>query len=206
MISSIRIRNEETQSRSIVHFYRICSIYPVLQPAVVLAPAARPLHASSAKAIFLGGKGKLDLSCSLHRATWVAGQHCWVKISIQNDTSKRVKALSLALIRATTVFRSLPHLDPGAAEETDFIDIDACQTVTNRKQVAENVMESGRKGAKGVVTKKGWWMGVNAGEHSDLKHSILIPVSLTVSSFFIKSDLLPSSLTLYPSDEVDSSR
>ncbi|KAF9514982.1 hypothetical protein BS47DRAFT_1391918 [Hydnum rufescens UP504] len=154
VLASVKIRNAAAQSRSIAHFYRV---------------------SSSSKTLFLGGKGKLELSCALHRGTWVAGQHCWVKINIHNDTSKRVKTLSLALIRTTTVFRSLPHLDPGTAHEADSIDIDACQTSTNRKQVAESVLDSGQRGSKGLITGKGWWMGVNAGDYSDLKHSILIP-------------------------------
>lgn len=186
-LSSIKIKNSDAQSRSIAHFYRNCQIYPALQPTVILAPAAQPLQKSSAKNLFLGGRGKLNLSCTLHRATWVAGQDCWVKINIQNDTTKRVKNLTLSLTRTTTVFRSTPHLNAGA-EGTESIDIDACQTSTNRRQVAETVLESGQRGYRGVVSGKGWWLGVNPGEHSDLKHSILLPVSHFCSNFDLFRD------------------
>jgi hypothetical protein len=139
----------------------------------VLVTAPRPLLAQTSKSVFLGGKGKISLTAQLHRLHWIAGQRCYLKFSVTNDTKKIVKSLTLALIRTTTVFRPHPYLDalPGSA------DPDACQTSTTRKQVACNVLEISHGGERGHASAKGWWTGIPANQKLDFSHFLLLPAS-----------------------------
>jgi hypothetical protein len=52
--------------------------------------------------------GKLKLTASLHREIWIAGQRCYVKVFVANDTTKKVKNVTLSLIRVDTIFRLNP--------------------------------------------------------------------------------------------------
>lgn len=183
VIASVKLKSADGQDRSIAHFYRSVEVFPYLPPAVALAPAPRPIAASESKALFMGGSGKVTLTATIHRRTWLAGQRCYVDVRVDNDSTKKIKTLALALVRTTTVFRARPWLHAGsgtdAAGELE-VDPDACATSTTRKKVAEAVLEMGRKGAKGV-TAKGSWMGVEAGERAGFSHSLLVPAEeLTV--------------------------
>lgn len=149
-----------------------------MDPSLALATASRPLLAQTSKTVFLGGKGKISLTAQLHRLHWIAGQRCYLKFSVANDTRKTVKSLTLALVRTTTVFRPHPQLDalPRCA------DPDACQTSTTRKQVASSVLEMARGGEKGYASAKGWWTGVPPNQKLDFSHFILLPVSMRFNS------------------------
>jgi hypothetical protein len=39
----------------------------------------------------MGGSGKVNLSAKMHRATWVAGQRCYVDVRVENESSKKVR-------------------------------------------------------------------------------------------------------------------
>ena len=56
-------------------------------------------------------------------------------------------------------------------------DLDACQTTTNNKKVAEEKLEIGSKGTSGHVTAKGWFRGVDPGEQLEFSSSLFVPVS-----------------------------
>ncbi|GAA6064551.1 hypothetical protein JCM10212_005778 [Sporobolomyces blumeae] len=177
-IASIKLKSKNGTNRSIAHFYRHVEIFPFFNPAIVLAPAPKPLFAEASKGLFMGGSGKVTLAAKMHRGTWVAGQRCYVDVRVENESSKKIKTLTLALVRTTTVFRPKPHLNAGSGREasrgeTD-LDADACQTQTTKKKITETTLEMGKKGSKGV-TAKGSWMGVEAGEASDFSHSLLVP-------------------------------
>jgi len=169
---SFKVKCPATNARSIAHFYRNCEIWPRVDPSLVLAAAPRPLLAQTSKSMFLGGKGKISLTAQLHRLHWIAGQRCYLKFSVTNDTKRTVKSLTLALVRTTTVFRPNPQLDalPRCA------DPDACQTSTMRKQVTSTVLEMAHGGEKGHASAKGWWTGVPANRKMDFSHFILLPV------------------------------
>jgi hypothetical protein len=205
VIRSLKLKSASGDDRSIAHFYRHVDIYPYFNPAMALASALTPLKNSADKSIFMGGSGKVHLTATMHRGTWVAGQRCYVDVCVQNETSKKVcsiastdfdcsetnitilqvKTLSLSLIRTTVVFRPRPHLtagngiDPAHPREIE-IDPDACQTSTTKKKVAESVLEMGKKGTKGV-TAKGMWMGVAKGEDASFSHSLVVPVMIVSS-------------------------
>lgn len=178
--SSFKLKDSGASKHSIAHFYRSCEIYPYFKSTLILAPAVRPLLSSVARNVFLGGPGKLKLTGSLHRNVWVAGQKCCVGIAVDNESKKFVKGITLSLIRATTVFRSRPHLDVASSS---FADADACQTTTTRKLVSETTLEAGLRGLRGHVTEKGWWVGVDPGVRAKFTHFILIPVSPAISMF-----------------------
>ncbi|GAA6026974.1 hypothetical protein JCM8097_006008 [Rhodosporidiobolus ruineniae] len=161
-IASVKLKSKTGTNRSIAHFYRHVDVFPYLNPAVALAPASKPLQAEAAKSLFLGGNGKVTLKASMHRETWVAGQRCYCDVSVINDSHKKIKTLTLALVRTTTIYR------PSAVEGGPS------HTQSTRKKVAETTLEMGKKATKGV-TAKGSWMGVDAGESSDFSHSLLVP-------------------------------
>lgn len=92
-----------------------------------------------------------------------------------HSVTLQVKALTLTLLRATSIIRPRS----GDAEDPAFDDFEgsACQTQTTKKKVAEEVLEVGKKGHKGGVTAKGLWMGVEHGEEVAFSHFLLVPVS-----------------------------
>lgn len=181
VIGSVKLKSANGANRSIAHFYRHVELYPYLNPAVVLSSSARPIQASASKGLFLGGTGKVHLSASLHRSTWIAGQRVYVNIKIDNETSKKVKSLTLALVRTVTLFRPRPEFDVPSAGDT-YNDPDACTTSTSRKKISEEVLEMGQKGTKGVVTARGWWTGVDGGDVVEISHNMKLPVdALTIT-------------------------
>lgn len=127
----------------------------------------------------MGGGGKVDLTASLHRLHWIAGQQCYVKVAVINNTKKVIKSVTLSLIRTTVIFKPDHQLDDLIGDHN--VDFDACQTSTTQKQVAESILELGKSGL-GVryhASAKGWWTGVSPGEHLEFFHFILLPVSAT---------------------------
>ncbi|KDQ63197.1 hypothetical protein JAAARDRAFT_92192, partial [Jaapia argillacea MUCL 33604] len=168
---SVKVKDSQSGRRSIAHFYRFCEVWPRLDPSVVLASSPRPILGTTCKPVFMGGPGRLKLTATLHRLHWVAGQRCFVNVSVANDTKKTVRSLMLSLIRTTTVFKPQPDLDthPHAA------DPDSCQTSTSQKTVAESILEMGQTSAKGHASAKGWWTGVAPGRDAIFSHYIMIP-------------------------------
>lgn len=178
-MASIRIKDGRTGARSIAHFYRNIEVWPSYDPSRILAPTPSALYSTAAKPVFMGGSGKLKLTASLHREFWIAGQRCYVKVFIANDTTKKVKNMTISLVRADTMFRLNPDLDTTSpTSKSTTIDVDACQTSTTRKAVAETALEMAGKGASGYATAKGWWNGVEAGSSLEFVHYILLPVSI----------------------------
>ncbi|KAK0562690.1 hypothetical protein OC844_002583 [Tilletia horrida] len=186
VIGSVKLKGSMGADRSIAHFYRHIELFPYLNPAVVLAAAPRPLVSSGEKGLFMGGSGKVLLTASLHRSTWVAGQRVYVNIGVRNETTKKVKNLHLALVRTVTLFRPKPEFNvgfsvPADPTESSYIDPDACSTSTTRKKICEDTLELGQKGSKGSVTARGWWTGVDPGCSLDVSHYMTIPAeALTI--------------------------
>ena len=171
---SIKVKDFDTGKRSIAHFYRNCEVWPRLNPSVILAPAAKPLRMTACKRLFMGGTGKVNLTASLHRLHWIAGQQCCVKVNVVNLTKKAIKTLTLTLFRSTVVFKPDRRLD--VLTDDHNIDPDACVTSTTQKIVAESILETGQHGARGHASAKGWWTGIGPGEHMDFSHFIQLPV------------------------------
>ncbi|KAF8324110.1 hypothetical protein DL93DRAFT_2222962 [Clavulina sp. PMI_390] len=168
--------------KHIAHFYRPCHIFPSYDPLFTLSPLLRPVTRTASKSLFLGGEGKLKLLASLHRTTWVAGQQCWLTIRLHNDTTYRVRSLTLALYRVTTTFRIDPRLNPGGQGRGIEVDIDSCEAAATRKKLGEVALESGGKAARGAVTGKGWWCGVDAKAATSVVYGIPLPLdALTIS-------------------------
>jgi hypothetical protein len=58
-------------------------------------------------------------------------------------------------------------------------EMDACQTSTVRRKMAEESMDADSTGqGEGRVTGKNWWTGVEPGQRDHWDMSLLIPVSL----------------------------
>ncbi|KAI0778441.1 hypothetical protein BD413DRAFT_609051 [Trametes elegans] len=177
---SVKVKDSKSGKRSIAHFYRDCHIWPRLDPAVVLAVAPRPIQASTVKSLsVIGGGNKVKLTAMLPRLTWIAGQRCYVHLSVANETKKSLKSLTLMLVRTITLFKPKPVLDAGNCHS---IDPDACQTATTHKVIAETVLERSQGVAKGHASAQGWWTGVAAGQEAQFAHYILInPDALSIA-------------------------
>ncbi|KAL6310124.1 hypothetical protein BKA93DRAFT_185275 [Sparassis latifolia] len=169
---SVKVKDSSSGKRSIAHFYRNCEIWPRIDPTVALAPATRPLQATTSKSIAMLSNSKVKLTALLHRLTFIAGQRCYVRVAVLNETKKTVKSLTLTLVRTTTIFKPKPALDAG---RTLSVDPDACETSTAHKVVVETVLEMGHRAAKGHASAKGWWTGVGPGEELEFSHFILLP-------------------------------
>ncbi|SPO27140.1 uncharacterized protein UTRI_10601_B [Ustilago trichophora] len=182
VIGSVKLKSASGANRSIAHFYRHVDLFPYLNPAVVLSSAMKPIQASSSKGLFLGGSGKVHLMASLHRNTWVAGQRVYIHVGIQNDTTKNINGMTLSLIRTVTLYKPRPELDLSSQTARRDLDPDACQTSTTRKKIAEEELEMGQKGSRGVVTAKGWWTGVEPNQRVESSHYMQIPAdALSIS-------------------------
>ena len=195
---SIKIKDTRTNARSIAHCYRTIEVWPLFDPAIILAPAPTPLYASTSKSLFLGGTGTVKLTASLHRATWVAGQRCYVRVFVANDTEKRsVQSLSLTLIRTETVFK--PNLDAAVQSPNGTRvdnDLDACRTSTSKRIIAKSLLEMGEKLTARHATAKGWWTGVEPGISQEFNHFILLPVSSSHYSSIFTDQFQPFALTI----------
>ncbi|KAH0838029.1 hypothetical protein J3R83DRAFT_6269 [Lanmaoa asiatica] len=157
-MASLRLKDPETSTESVAHFYRSCEIWPRLSFDTKLSPAPRPLVSEAARTVFMGGSGKVRLSAAMHRLYWVAGQRCIIHLRVVNESKKTVKGASITLLRTTTIFKPLA----GRKGDTDT-DPDACETMTMRKVVA------------GMRAAKGWWTGVRPGDTADFVHHIVLP-------------------------------
>lgn len=178
-MASVRIKDGRTGARSIAHFYRNIEVWPSYDPSRILAPTPSALYSTAAKPVFMGGSGKLKLTASVHREIWVAGQRCYVKVFVANDTTKKVKNVALSLLRVDTIFRLNPELNATSpTSKSTGLDVDACQTSTTRRVVAEAVLDMAGKSTSGYATAKGWWTGVEAGSSLEFVHYILLPVCI----------------------------
>ncbi|KAG9016344.1 hypothetical protein FRB90_003218 [Tulasnella sp. 427] len=173
-MGSIKIKDQGSPVKSIAHFYRHVEIYPFLGQSV-LSSAGQPLRTSTAQTLFMGGSGKLQVAALLHRRIWIAGQRCYVHVTLNNETTKKVKTLTFTLVRTTTMFQPKAELDAKSPPAGEDADIDACETSTSKKEVAQCTLEMGQKGERGCVTAKGFWTGVEAGGFVELSHFIQIP-------------------------------
>ncbi|KAG6890010.1 hypothetical protein C0995_012970 [Termitomyces sp. Mi166 len=185
---SIKVKDPISHSRSIAHFYRSCEIWPRLDPSIILAPAGKPLQAKTTVDFDprLAGLHRISLTASVYRLHWVAGQQCFVKVSVANESKKTVKSIALALIRTTIVFKPSYHANTfeGAHDQN----YDVCSTSMSQKLIAESVLDMGQRAPR-HASAKGWWTGVAPGEHLDFSHSILVPLQPDALSV-IRSRLL----------------
>ncbi|KAJ3501775.1 hypothetical protein NLJ89_g9187 [Agrocybe chaxingu] len=154
-----------TGSKAITHFYRDCSIWPRLNPSVVLAPLLQPLQATASES----GGDKVQLTASLHRSYWVAGQLCRVRVRVLNNSKKLLKSVVLELFRSTTIFKR----ERQASGPEEVMSVSPASTTT--KKVAETSIVVGDRATRGHASAKGWWTGVAPGEMQVFMHSILIP-------------------------------
>ncbi|KAG8868072.1 hypothetical protein FRC20_004214 [Serendipita sp. 405] len=175
---SIKMKDTIINRRSIAHFYRTIELWPLFDPKVILAPSSSPVYATVSKDLFLGGEGTLKLTASMHRLTWVAGQRCYIKVFIANDTEKRrVHTLNLSLIRSETTFKPVRPVEGPTTILNQYPSDDrsAYQASTVRKIVARTSLEMGDKAISKHSTAKGWWTGVDPGSNLEFNHYIILP-------------------------------
>ncbi|CAG8725493.1 9232_t:CDS:2, partial [Acaulospora colombiana] len=178
---SIMLKHPRTNAKSIAHFYRTIEVWPLLDLGSVLAAAPSPLFATTSKSLSSGSSGTIELTASLHRATWVAGQRCYIKLSVTNNSTKRkVRTLTLSLVRSETVFK--PHVGASIESFTSHVSDEAhpYQSSTVKRIVARSTLEAGENASVKHATAKGWWTGVNPGTSLDFNHYLLIPVGYVV--------------------------
>ncbi|KAG9087980.1 hypothetical protein FRC06_002276 [Ceratobasidium sp. 370] len=158
-------KHANLMSVSIAHFYRNVELWPTYGPmALHSAEEAHPalgqtgtVSSRTAQGLLFGGTGMLHLTAVLHRKVWLAGQKCTVYIGAWNETKKSIKTVTLAIIRKATIGR------PNQS------------TSSNRKQIAESILDAVRGPNFGPVTSKGWWAGIESGATCEFSHTIDIP-------------------------------
>ncbi|KAF8973512.1 hypothetical protein BDZ97DRAFT_1912000 [Flammula alnicola] len=210
--SSLRIKDSVSGKKSISHFYRDCSIWPRLNPSVVLAPTSRPLQVTVSEDLRMGSGGQIYLTASLHRLHWIAGQFCHVSIKVVNNSKKALKNLSLELLRSTTVFKPRHKPKTSHGERQDDTDPNAFLASMTTKQVAQSTLLMGERGIRRHASAKGWWSGVAPGESQMFSHHILIPpdalsiprgkllqVSYTIQVTISAGTLLPTDTGIHAS-------
>ncbi|KAF9535673.1 hypothetical protein CPB83DRAFT_913135 [Crepidotus variabilis] len=168
---SIRIKDSSSNRKSIAHFYRDCTIWPRLDPSVVLSPASIHIEARTPPEI---GDYKPYVTLTLHRLYWVAGQRCFVQIQVINNSKKTLKSATLEVFQTTSIFKRGLHLESRQQDKVDLTS-NACQTTTSSKKVSESILTACQSGTKGHASARGWWCGVPPGEMHTFTHSILIP-------------------------------
>ena len=184
--SSLRVKDAISGEKSIAHFYRDCSIWPRLNPSVVLAPLPRPLQVTVSGSLSMGGNNGIQLTASLYRLNWIAGQPCQVKITIINSSKKNIKNLTLGIYRSIIIFKPKVPLETLPDNRSTFADLHAWQTSATKKLVAESTLAVCEPGTRGHASAKGWWTGVGPGKSMAFSHFISIPViSLSFLMLFI---------------------
>jgi hypothetical protein len=124
----------------------------------------------------LGGNNGIQLTASLYRLNWIAGQPCQVKITIINNSKKSIKNLTLGIYRSIIIFKPKVPLETLPENRSTFADLDAWQTSATKKQVAESSLVVAERGTRGHASAKGWWAGVGPGKLMTFSHFISIPV------------------------------
>ena len=124
----------------------------------------------------MGGNNGIQLTASLYRLNWIAGQPCQVKITIINNSRKNIKNLTLGIYRSTIISKPKVPLETLPENKSTSADLNAWQTSVTKKQVAESTLVVGERGTRGHASAKGWWTGVSPGKSMTFSHFISIPV------------------------------
>jgi len=174
---SIKLHTPETKKRAIAHFYRPCTIYPYIEPGFVFnsTSGAAEVHTEQGLGWSLSGdKGQVQVSLKLPRPNWIAGQQVWLDITVNNKSSRKIKTMTLALLRTVTLFTppatnsKQPTLSPDLAKYSGR---------SNRKKLYEHTTEASAGPGSGYVGSTGWWTGVQPGERIRWQSSLALPVS-----------------------------
>ncbi|TYJ52070.1 hypothetical protein B9479_007327 [Cryptococcus floricola] len=186
VVGSIKIHIPQNGKRSIAHFYRPIVVMPYLNPAVVLAPSSSPIEMYVERGLgwsLKGERGRVELRVGLGRKIWVSGQRLWCEVGIRNDSNKKIKSMSLAILQDVKVFglkspnlmtkrKSLSSLNSDAS-------VDSAGVITERRKVCEELTEADfTSHGAGRVTGKGWWTGVEPGESDHWDMSLQVPAGM----------------------------
>ncbi|KAG7099618.1 hypothetical protein E1B28_001446 [Marasmius oreades] len=170
VLVSLKVKERETNRRSITHFYRDCEVWPRFNPSSVLCPATEPNQDRISKSLFMGGSGKVTLTAATHRLIWIAGQQCPVKIKIVNHSKKTIKSVTLTLVRSTVIFKCMDSSSDSSPRTTRDRELTAVE-----KEVTKTTLETAQRITRGHASAKGWWTGVHPDETLEFSHSLLIP-------------------------------
>nr|ODN85507.1 hypothetical protein L203_04756 [Cryptococcus depauperatus CBS 7841] len=176
VVASIKIYLPVTGKRSIAHFYRPIVVLPYLDPAIILSASPEPIEAYTEKGLgwsLKGERGRVELRVGLGRRTWVSGQRMWCEVEIRNESNKKIKSVSLALLQTVHTFppQSVSSHTPKRKSLND------CSQL-QRKKINEEVTEADNTHGAGRVTGKCWWTGVEPGEDGKWDMSLQVPAGL----------------------------
>ena len=177
-LSSVNIKDPDTNQLSLAHFYRACSIWPSLPIYDVLVPSTRPLVSTAVMTLSRGdSRDKLKLSARVPRPSYFAGQRCYVHVQILNETRRTVRSLRLTLIRTTTAYRPRSGKEnPGEDHDNDGHASNNYQSKAFVDEISESHLATAEPTTRRCASSKGWWAGVSPQERTAFTHSILIPV------------------------------
>jgi hypothetical protein len=179
-VSSIKLHTPETKKRAIAHFYRPCTIYPYIEPGFVFnsSAGAAEVHTEQGLGWSLSGdKGQVQVSIKLPRPNWIAGQQVWLDITVNNKSARKIKTMTLALLRTVTLF------SPPATNSKQTVlspDLAKYSGKSNRKKLFEHTIEASAGPGSGYVGSTGWWTGVQPGERVRWQSSLALPVSCSI--------------------------
>ncbi|WVQ77283.1 hypothetical protein IAR50_006967 [Cryptococcus sp. DSM 104548] len=186
VVGSIKIHIPQNGKRSIAHFYRPIVVMPYLNPAVVLAPSPSPIEMYVERGLgwsLKGERGRVELRVGLGRKIWVSGQRLWCEVGIRNDSNKKIKSMSLAILQDVKVFGlKSPNLmtkRKSLSSLTSDASVDSAGVITERRKVCEELTEADfTSHGAGRVTGKGWWTGVEPGESDHWDMSLQVPAGM----------------------------
>ncbi|KJA28669.1 hypothetical protein HYPSUDRAFT_722642 [Hypholoma sublateritium FD-334 SS-4] len=176
-IVSLELKDPSSGARSFAHFYRDCSIWPRLNPSIVLAPTSRPIQVTASESLRMGGNGQVTLTASIHRLHWVSGQSCFVKVKVVNKSDKALKNLCLQLLRSTTVFRTGYEFDAMKGGSKAGAIADILQSSTTKKQVAQSILEVCARGTRGHASAKDA-LSISRGHLIEVSYEIQVIVNV----------------------------
>lgn len=193
MARSIKLHTPETKKRAIAHFYRPCTIYPYIEPGFVFnsTAGAAEVHTEQGLGWSLSGdKGQVQVSLKLPRPNWIAGQQCWLDITVNNKSSRKIKTMTLALLRTVILFSPPANNSRQAVASPDLAKYSG---KSNRKKLFEHTIEASAGPGSGYVGSTGWWTGVQPGERIRWQSSLALPAEcLTI----VRSRLIDVSYTI----------
>jgi hypothetical protein len=173
------LHTPETKKRSIAHFYRPCVIFPYVEPSFAFSNTGNEAEFRTEQGLgwsLSGDKGQVAVSVKLPRPHWIAGQRVWLDITVGNRSSRKVKTMTLALLRTTTLYS--PQAG-GRKESANSPDLSKYTAHSSRKKLYEQTTEASAGPGSGYVGSTGWWTGVQPGERIRWQSSLQLPVSVS---------------------------
>lgn len=154
VIASVRVKAFGEQYGGVSHCFQRLNLYPYLNPTAILASSLVPIVSFSDSTE--AQSRKIQLACSLHRETWIAGQRVYFDASVLNNGQNMLNILRIALVQTEKIYHSRGSASsfPLTVSSTSNIIMDETLAASNNGH---------------------WWTGAPCGVPVHFAHSIVIP-------------------------------